>query len=140
LNCTRQAPVDSNVAVVVLPRNTEDNDAVRLRHALEDLGLLVLGVLQSERHHGVGELLDRLMELGLARVPSGKAVHELRHGRAGLRLTGHGLSRESNGGRLPDLGWPMANDRSEWPGRLVDTLHELVGTADKLASTFVVND
>jgi len=69
-------PIRSNVACVVFPSDAKDDDSVRLRHPFEYLSILLLAMLQHERHDGFDELSHRLMKLQFAWVPSLKPVHE----------------------------------------------------------------
>ena len=63
------AAVDLDLALVVHPRHAEDNDALGLHQALQQAGLLVLGVcvqrgLQGSQH--LGSRLDELRLIGIA--------------------------------------------------------------------------
>src|SRR5262249_60156673 len=63
-----EAAVDVDLAVVGLPRHPEDDLALRLADALDDLLAAQLGVLAQERAEG-GEALTHLLgELGLRGV------------------------------------------------------------------------
>ena len=58
------AAVDLDFPMAVGPGNTEYDDSLRLGHAFENLGLLVLQVLLDERPHRFGHLGHRLMKFG----------------------------------------------------------------------------
>src|SRR5262249_33932483 len=70
-----EPPVDLHGAVVVDPRHAEDHDTLGLEDPFEDLRLGVGGVPLLGQLDGLGDLLDRLMELGLTRV----LRHQLGH-------------------------------------------------------------
>ena len=72
-----EAPVDLDLALVVDPRHAEHDDALGLDDALEDLGLAVLGMARQDGLERLGDLLDGLMELELARVLGDDVGHEL---------------------------------------------------------------
>src|SRR5438552_2736188 len=59
---------DLDVAAIVDPRDPEHHDAFRLDRALEDLRIDVARVPSERQFDRLGDLLDRLMELRLARV------------------------------------------------------------------------
>ena len=62
------AAVDLHLAVAVDPGDAEHDDAFRLDHALEDLGLLVFRVLLDERPDRLGDLRHGLMEFRLGGI------------------------------------------------------------------------
>jgi hypothetical protein len=64
-----EAPVELDLAAVVDPRDSEDDDPLGLRHAFQDLVRLKLGVFIENGLQGLVDLPDGLPELGLARVP-----------------------------------------------------------------------
>jgi hypothetical protein len=59
------AAVDLHLAVAVRPGHAEHDHALRLGHALEDLGLLVFGVLLDVRPDRLGDLRHGLVEFRL---------------------------------------------------------------------------
>ena len=71
------AALDPDVAVVVLPADPEADDPVGLGHPPQDLVLVVLLLVGDEVEDVLGDLVDRLDELGLARVASLDTRHEL---------------------------------------------------------------
>ena len=62
--------------LVVLPRDAEGDHAVRLRHALEDLGLAIALIVEDDRHHALRDLAHRLMEFRLTGIPANDLLHE----------------------------------------------------------------
>src|SRR3712207_7908217 len=58
---------DPYVALVVLPADTEGDDAVGLGHAPEDLRLVIFGFARGELEHVLGDLVDGLDEFRLVR-------------------------------------------------------------------------
>ena len=62
------AAVDLNLALVVLPRHAEHDDALRLDHALKDLVLLVLGMLLQDRHDRGQDFFDHVVIFLLLRI------------------------------------------------------------------------
>ena len=71
-----EAAIHLDFAAVVDPRNTEDDDALRLHNPIEDLGLAVGGRAFDGRHDRFGDFLNRLQELGLAGVLGGQLFHK----------------------------------------------------------------
>ena len=65
------------VAVPVLPGHAEHDHPVGLGHPFQYLVLPVFRVLAAERNDRLRELLDRLVEFWLARIPPAKAMHEV---------------------------------------------------------------
>ena len=63
-----EAAVDLDLAAVVLPRDAEHEDPLRLDDALQDLGLPVLRMPVEDEGQGLGDLLNGLMKLRLRRV------------------------------------------------------------------------
>jgi Activator of Hsp90 ATPase homolog 1-like protein len=109
-----EAPVDVDLAPLVLPRHLEDQLALGLAQPLEDLGLQVLRVGGDGRLDAVEDLADGLVELGLGGwedrrlgVPPGSTTVEIdlteENGATTLRLVHHGLPPET----MPDhqQGW-----------------------------------
>ena len=72
-----ESALDVDLALVVLPGDAEDEDPVGLDHPLEDLLLLVLGMLLEAGGQGVHDLLDGLVELRLRGMFALDVVHEL---------------------------------------------------------------
>ena len=72
-----ETTVDLDFALVVNPRNTEHDYALRLYHALEDFALLVLGVFVDVVHERFYNLLDSLVELGLTGILGDYFRHEV---------------------------------------------------------------
>ena len=70
------ALVELELALVVDPGDAEQDDALGLGHALEDLGLAVLGALVEDRLERLGHFHDGLMELRLAGVLGLEFGHE----------------------------------------------------------------
>src|SRR5262249_11760477 len=68
--------VHAHAPLVVLPRDAEDDDAVGLRHPLEDERVAVALVREEEGHERLRHFLHRLVELLLARIPPHEALHE----------------------------------------------------------------
>jgi len=62
--------------LIVLPGDTKYYDAVGLGHPLQDLVLLILRIFEEERHEALHDLFDRLVKLGLARIPANQSRHE----------------------------------------------------------------
>ena len=81
--------VDLDVAPIVDPRNPEHHDALRFDRPLEDLRIDVAGVPGEGQLDRFGDLLDRLVELGLAGVLGDELrhqpVHVVTHGNSYLR-------------------------------------------------------
>src|SRR5690606_6995091 len=63
-----EAAVDVHLAPVVLPRHAEDDLALGLADALDDLLVGELGMLDAHRLQRLQHLTHGLMELALARV------------------------------------------------------------------------
>ena len=63
-----EAAVDLHLARIVGPGDAEDDLALRLADALDDLVLGVLGILAEHGAQRLGDLGDSLVELGLASV------------------------------------------------------------------------
>ena len=63
-----EAAVHLDLAVIVDPRHAEHDDALGLDDALEQRGLLVLGMGLDDRLEGLEHLGDGLDELGLVGV------------------------------------------------------------------------
>ena len=59
------ATVDLNLALVIHPRHAERDDAICLNHALEDLVLLVFGMLLQKGDDRCQNLGDRVFEMRL---------------------------------------------------------------------------
>jgi hypothetical protein len=74
------AAVDAVVTLVVLPAYAEDYDAVGLGDAAQNLRLVVALLVVDIVEHVVGDLVDRLMELGLTRIALLYAIHEFVEG------------------------------------------------------------
>ena len=62
------AAVDMPDMVVIFPGNAELNNAIRLDHALQQSGLLVLGMSIDDGGQRGQDLFDSLQELGLGSV------------------------------------------------------------------------
>ena len=62
-----------NVGVILFCRTQRFLDA---RIALDNARLLIAGVVQDEGNHALGDLLDRLVELGFTRVALPDLGHE----------------------------------------------------------------
>ena len=62
------AAVHVHVALVILPRNTEHDDTLRLDHSLENSVLLIFRMCVDQRAQRRENLLNRLAELRLVRV------------------------------------------------------------------------
>ena len=81
--------VDLDVAPIVDPRDPEHHDALGLDRPLEDLRIDVAGVPGEGQLDRFGDLLDRLVELGLAGVLGDELrhqpVHVVTHGNSYLR-------------------------------------------------------
>ena len=65
-----EAAVDLDLALVVLPGYPEDDLALRLADALDDLAVRELGVLGQHRSQAVEYFQNGLVELGLPRIAS----------------------------------------------------------------------
>ena len=63
-----EAAVHADLALVVDPGDAEEDDALGLDDALEDLRVLVLRVAVEHEGERLGDLLDGLVKLGLGRV------------------------------------------------------------------------
>ena len=63
-----EAAVDLDLALVVHPGHAEHDDALRLDHALQDLGRPVLGMAIDDDGDGVDHFADGLVELRFGRV------------------------------------------------------------------------
>ena len=70
------ALVQLELTLVVDPRHAEQDHALRLGHALEDLGFAVLRILVEHDLERLGDLHDSLMELRLAGVLGLQFGHE----------------------------------------------------------------
>ena len=68
--------IDAYPPGVVQPRDAKDDDAVRLRQPFQNPRFLVLGIRRQHRHQRFRDLVDRLVELRLARIAAHQAVHE----------------------------------------------------------------
>ena len=68
------AAVDLHLALVVHPGHTEGDDPLGLHQALDQAGLLVLGVLFHQGLDALQHLDHRLQELGLVGVAPGQAL------------------------------------------------------------------
>src|SRR3989304_677774 len=64
-----EAAVDLDLSPVVLPGDPEDQLPLRLADPLDDLRFGELRVLDEDRPQRLGDVLHRLVELGLPRVP-----------------------------------------------------------------------
>ena len=69
-------PIGPNLAAVVLPGDAEDDRTIGLGHPFEDLRVAVPAVVERERDERLGDLADRLVEFGFARVSPFEPVHE----------------------------------------------------------------
>jgi hypothetical protein len=54
--------VGADLAIVSLPANSEDNDTIRFRHAFQNVGVMVFGVIQNKRHQRFSDFSHCLME------------------------------------------------------------------------------
>jgi hypothetical protein len=72
-----KATVDVDLPAVVLPRDAEDDLALRLADPLDDLVAGQLGMLGDHRTERLEDLLDRLVELRLRRAPARHVVVHL---------------------------------------------------------------
>ena len=70
------APVDLDVPVVIGPRHAELDDALRLNHSLEQRMALISGIGFNKGNDGLGDLFNRLDELGLVGIPALGLGHE----------------------------------------------------------------
>jgi hypothetical protein len=66
-----EAAVDLHGTAVIDPGDPEDDLALRLAQSVQHRRVDVLGVLGEDRTEALKDLVDGLMKLGLARVPSG---------------------------------------------------------------------
>ena len=62
------AAVHLNLALIIDPRHTEGDDALRLDQTLDEAGLLVLGVLLHDGLDALQHLTDSLQELRLVGI------------------------------------------------------------------------
>ena len=69
--------IDLHLAVVVHPRNTEQDDSFGLDQPLEDLGLAVGRIGLDHGHHRLDHFVDGLVKLGLAGVLGDDLLHEI---------------------------------------------------------------
>src|SRR6185369_13579390 len=60
-----EAPVDLNFTVVINPGNTEHQNALGLRDALEDLGFAVFGMSLQHEAEGIQHLANCLVKFWL---------------------------------------------------------------------------
>ena len=65
-----------DLAVVIFPCDAEGDDAVWLCHALEDVGVSVVGVICGEGDEGFDDFVDGLVEFFFAGVSLFEAGHE----------------------------------------------------------------
>jgi len=63
-----EAAVDANMALVVHPRDAEDDLALRLADPLQDGGFTELGVLAQHRLQGIEDFDDCLVEFSFAGI------------------------------------------------------------------------
>jgi hypothetical protein len=93
------APVDLDLARVVHPGDAELDHPLGLDHPLEDLGLVVLGVLLEDHHQGTDHLADGLEELWLVGVSLLHPPHEVIHEAGDLagHSAGRGLCQKAHG-------------------------------------------
>ena len=68
------AAVDLHLTGIVHPRHAEQNDTLRLDHALDQAGLLIFGVSLNNRLEALKDFLDRLQKLLLLGVALCKAL------------------------------------------------------------------
>jgi hypothetical protein len=54
--------VGANLAIVVFPANTKDDNAVRFRHPFQNVCVVVFGVVQNKRYQRFRNFSHRLME------------------------------------------------------------------------------
>ena len=71
------AAVHSDIAVIIFPGDTENDDSIGFGQSFQDLRFPVSGVLQNERHQSLDDLLDCLMKFWFTRIPLLQALHEL---------------------------------------------------------------
>ena len=69
-------PVDTDVAVVVLPTDSKADDPIRLGHPFEDAGFSVLRVLVDERDDLFSDFAHGLVKLLFVRITTDEASHE----------------------------------------------------------------
>ena len=70
------AALDADIVVVVLPADAEGDDPVGLGDAAQDLPAVIFLLVLDELEDVLGDFLDRLDELGLARIAPLHALHE----------------------------------------------------------------
>ena len=63
-----KSTVNLDLALIIHPRYTECDDAVRLDHRLQNLVCLVLWMLLQQRNNGGQNLGDRILEMCLIRI------------------------------------------------------------------------
>jgi hypothetical protein len=68
--------VNTNISFVVFPANPKDNNAIRFRHALHDLRLMIPGLIFDIRENTGGDLVNCLVKFGFARIAFLNAVLE----------------------------------------------------------------
>ena len=68
--------IGADVAGVILPAYSEDDDTIGFRQSLQNLRLAVFGVLHNEWNERLGNLLHRLVEFRFARIPFDETAHE----------------------------------------------------------------
>ena len=81
--------VRTNAPIVILPGNTEDDDAIRLGQAFENLRVLILPVIEHVRHERLDNLTHRLVKLGFMGISPHESVHELLNFLSGRVKFGH---------------------------------------------------
>src|SRR5690606_23843992 len=116
-----EATVDVDLAGVVLPRDAEDDLALGLADALDDLELPELGVLLEHRAEGAQHLRHRLVELGFTTVAPRHLFQDRLEAlidRA-LNVCHHVAEPTERGGRFPN---PGAGTRIRAPPRRAPTL------------------
>jgi hypothetical protein len=64
-----ETPVDMHFALIVHPRHAEDDDPLRLDHALDNPCPAVLGIALQGRFYGLHDLGHGLVKLHFARIP-----------------------------------------------------------------------
>ena len=70
------AAIDTNMTFVVFPADPETDDAIRLRHPLENAGFDVLRVVIDVGNDTVGHFMNGLVKVRLVGVTPGKTTHE----------------------------------------------------------------